>query len=294
MTSGSAQTSVLAPVPQHARIIEFILNPNISTSQLLEVLESIAYSEKILIGFGPDIIELFEKKIEGFHAFQSYQGIGCTIPETQASLAVRIENDDCGKIAKDARELTATLSSFFSIARTQNTFMYLDGHDLTGYEDGTENPKGDDAEKAALISSTDIGLNASSIFTVQRWDHDISAFQKHPQEQQDHIIGRRLSDNEELDDAPRFAHVKRTAQESFEPEAFILRRSMPWSDDKGEGLVFMCFSANLYAFEAQLKRMIGLEDNIVDGLFKFSTPSTGAHYWCPPIKDNQLNLNFLK
>ena len=57
----------------------------------------------------------------------------------------------------------------------------------------------------------------------------------------DHIIGRRLSDNEEIEDAPKSAHVKRTAQEDFEPEAFVLRRSMPWADESGEGLVFVAF-----------------------------------------------------
>lgn len=39
----------------------------------------------------------------------------------------------------------------------------------------------------------------------------------HSQER-DHIIGRRLSDNEELEDAPESAHVKRTAQEASPPK----------------------------------------------------------------------------
>ncbi|MTI09286.1 Dyp-type peroxidase [Curvivirga aplysinae] len=294
MTSASSQNAILAPIPKHARIIEFSLKQDTTTTQLISILEKINYSTDMLIGLGPDIIKLFGKEVQGFHSFKSYQEIECAIPETQASLAIRIENEDCGKIAKSAREITAVLSECFAIARTQNSFIYLDGHDLTGYEDGTENPDGDDAEKTALISSTNPNLNGSSILTIQRWDHDIPSLQNRPQDEQDHIIGRRLSDNEELDDAPQSAHVKRTAQESFEPEAFILRRSMPWSDEKGEGLLFMCFSANLYAFEAQLERMIGLEDNIIDGLFKFSTPKTGAHYWCPPIQNEQLNLNFLR
>ena len=42
--------------------------------------------------------------------------------------------------------------------------------------------------------------------------------------------------------APESAHVKRTAQESFSPEAFVLRRSMPWADCGQAGLAF------LYAF----------------------------------------------
>lgn len=48
-----------------------------------------------------------------------------------------------------------------------------------------------------------------------------------PRQQQDHTIGRERDSNEEIDDAPESAHVKRTTQESFEPEAFVLRRSMP-------------------------------------------------------------------
>jgi len=54
-------------------------------------------------------------------------------------------------------------------------------------------------------------------------------------------MGRRLEDNEELGDAPPYAHVKRTAQESFDPEAFVLRRSMPRADAEREGLVFVAF-----------------------------------------------------
>jgi putative iron-dependent peroxidase len=45
--------------------------------------------------------------------------------------------------------------------------------------------------------------------------------------QQDNAIGRHISDNEEFAEAPETAHVKHAAQESFDPEAFMLRRSMP-------------------------------------------------------------------
>ena len=55
------------------------------------------------------------------------------------------------------------------------------------------------------------------------------------------MIGRRRADNEELADAPQSAHVKRTAQESFTPEAWLLRRSLPWAGPAGEGLMFVAF-----------------------------------------------------
>jgi putative iron-dependent peroxidase len=116
-------------------------------------------------------------------------------------------------------------------------------------------------------------------------------FETLPQSERDNIIGRRLSDNEELDDAPLSAHVKRTAQESFEPEAFILRRSMPWAGDGGEGLMFVAFGRTLDAFEVQLRRMTGQDDGIVDGLFRFSRAISGSYFWCPPLVDGRLDLS---
>ncbi|MBX9754991.1 MAG: Dyp-type peroxidase, partial [Pseudomonadaceae bacterium] len=95
---------------------------------------------------------------------------------------------------------------------------------------------------------------------------------------------------EELDDAPESAHVKRTAQESFEPEAFVLRRSMPWASAGQAGFMFSAFGCSVAAFEAQLKRMVGAEDGIVDGLFQFTRPLTGSYFWCPPLKDGKLDL----
>ena len=70
------------------------------------------------------------------------------------------------------------------------------GRDLTGYEDGTENPDGDDASAAALTS------DGSSFVAVQMWQHDLAQFASYSQAEQDDMIGRRQADNEELDDAP--------------------------------------------------------------------------------------------
>jgi putative iron-dependent peroxidase len=93
-----------------------------------------------------------------------------------------------------------------------------------------------------------------------------------------------------LDDAPASAHVKRTAQESFDPEAFVVRRSMPWATGERAGLMFVGFGHSFDAFEAQMRRMAGLEDGVVDALFQISKPVTGAYAWVPPMRDGQLDL----
>ena len=123
-----------------------------------------------------------------------------------------------------------------------------------------------------------------------QWQHDLEKFDTLQGEQQDNLIGRRRSDNQELEDAPDSAHVKRTAQEIFNPEAFLVRRSMPWSIKLQAGLMFVAFGRSFDAFEAQLNRMTGADDGIEDGLFRFSQVLNSAYYWCPPVSQGKLNL----
>jgi len=164
------------------------------------------------------------------------------------------------------------------------------GKDLSGYEDGTENPTGDAALAAAFVPPEAGALAGSSFVAVQRWRHNLPKFDAMTRAQQDACIGRERDSNEEIEDAPESAHVKRTAQEDFEPEAFVLRRSMPWSEGNECGLVFVAFGHSLDAFEAQLRRMSGAEDSITDALFRFTTPETGAYFWCPGVKNGRLDL----
>jgi putative iron-dependent peroxidase len=146
---------------------------------------------------------------------------------------------------------------------------------------------------AALVQHGGPGIEGSSFVAVQQWLHDLDAFDAMAPAEQDASIGRRRADNEELADAPRSAHVRRTAQESFEPEAFVLRRSMPWAMAARAGLVFVAFGKSFDAFEAQLRRMIGLEDGITDALFRFSKPLNTAYFWCPPMRGGHLDLRQL-
>ena len=127
----------------------------------------------------------------------------------------------------------------FTVVDRVDGFMFGESRDLTGFEDDTENSQGDRAFEVAFAS------DGSAVVAVQRWVHDLDAFESLTPSQQNDSIGRDRITNEELEDSPKSAHVKRTAQETFEPEAFVLRRSMPWRDHRGAGLMFVSFSATL-------------------------------------------------
>ncbi|HHL22637.1 MAG TPA: Dyp-type peroxidase [Aliiroseovarius sp.] len=282
--------AILPAIPDHARYLELTAIPDRDPAPVLRALAA-EVDDALVIGFGAGLVAGLGAEVPGLHGFPALTGPGCVVPSTQADILCWIKGTDRGDIAARARHLTALLAPAFRVERLTDGFRHRGGLDLSGYEDGTENPTGDDAIDATFVRT---GPWAGSSFaSVQKWQHDLTHFETLPQDLRDHIIGRRQSDNEELEDAPDFAHVKRTAQESFTPEAFLSRRSMPWSDASGEGLMFVAFGHALAAFEAQLHRMTGAEDGIIDGLFRFSRPVTGAHYWCPPLKEGALDIGLI-
>lgn len=284
------QPGILAPVPSHARYLEFGLRADFDPLPALTKLAAVKLDDNTVIGIGPGLVWGLGHAINGLEPFPALSGPGCEVPSTQAALWIWVRGSDRGHILHKARDLTRTLSPAFRCERSVDGFKYDRGLDLSGYEDGTENPTGKDAIAAAIVQEAGLGLDGSSFVAVQQWVHDLDHFATLKQGERDNIIGRRLSDNEEFDDAPDTAHVKRTAQESFDPEAFVVRRSMPWADAGGEGLMFVAFGKSTDAFEAQLRRMTGQEDGKIDGLFRFTRPVSGSYFWCPPIDDGKLAL----
>ena len=286
------QSGIVDEVPNVGGYLYFGIAAGADSRAGLKKLQRIADGKQIVVGIGLSLLSLIEKDIPLLTHFSPMSCQGIDIPSTPAALWCWIRAHDQGELLHLSRKITAEISTEFHLLTSVNAFRYGSGRDLTGYEDGTENPQGEAAIDAAFVQ--DGGeLDGSSIVAVQKWQHNLDCFEAMPQSQQDHTIGRRLSDNEELDDAPESAHVKRTAQESFSPEAFMLRRSMPWAEACVQGLVFVAFASSSYPFEVQMKRMIGADDGIVDALFDFSRPVSGNYFWCPGIKDGLLNLKAL-
>ena len=289
----SSQSGILADVPQHARYLTLSLLPDSHVEEALSVLKTLIDDDKIVIGLGSPLLKRLGNSIHGMRDFMPHSGPGFSVPTTFSALWLWLRGNDRGELLHLSRKIEKKLSAYFQLDSTIEAFQYKDSRDLTGYEDGTENPTGDDAINAGIVQNQGQGLDGSSFVAVQQWVHDLDHFDSMTTAEQDNTIGRRIADNKEIDDAPDSAHVKRTAQEDFNPEAFILRRSMPWSDTDNAGLVFVAFGHNFDAFEALLNRMVGNDDNIPDALFKFTQPITGSYFWCPPIKDNQLDLSTL-
>jgi putative iron-dependent peroxidase len=288
------QPGVLSPPPTFARFVTAQLLPDVDTEILRELLLSFEVDESLAIGLGPSAVQRLGVQVDSLRPFPALSGDGFDVPSTQSALWFWLRDTAPGNLVHRFNTLIEDLVDVAEVDAPVDAFKYGEGAegrglDLTGYEDGTENPIGDDAVAAGIVEAPG-PLAGSSHVAVQLWEHDLARFAGFAQAEQDNIIGRRKSDNEELDDAPASAHVKRTAQEDFDPPAFVVRRSMPWAGPDGEGLVFVAFGASLDAFEAQLRRMVGLDDGIHDALFSFSRPVAGGYYWCPPVRGGRLVL----
>lgn len=286
----SYQQGILAPVPPASRYLTFQAKHQGDIQSALRALSELADGEQLVVGIGKALLLQLAVTQPALPNFPSYTHAGIQIPSTPADLWCWLRGDERGELLLRSQSLIDDLAQGFECVSIIDGFCHQQGRDLTGYEDGTENPVDDDALAAAIVSGQGEGLDGGSFVAVQQWQHDMTAFKRMSGEAQDNMIGRRRSDNEELDDAPESAHVKRTAQESFSPEAFVVRRSMSWSEGQRGGLVFVSFGHSLQGFAAQLRRMVGLEDGITDGLFQFTRPITGAYFWCPPLKNGRLDL----
>jgi putative iron-dependent peroxidase len=252
----------------------------------------------MLVGVGADLVQVLGGQVPGLQNFEALNGPAVSVASTPAALLCWLRGSDLGELVLQTRLVKQALSPALKLSHVVDGFRHGQGpnghgRDLTGYEDGTENPEGQAAVETALVQGAGPGLDGGSFMAVQQWLHDLNAFEAMTPLAQDQMVGRQRVDNEELDDAPASAHVKRTAQESFEPEAFVLRRSMPWAAGEQAGLMFVALGKSFAAFEAQLRRMLGLDDAVVDALFGMSKPISTAYFWCPPVMDGRLDLRQL-
>jgi len=287
-----AQSGILSEETLLARYMTFNVVDLEALKPILIRLAEYIDGESAVCGLSHTLLQVLDVEIEGLRILPAMSGNGIGIPSTPSSIWFWLRGNDRGELFHRGRDIESMLFPAFELDDIVDTFQYDINRDLSGYEDGTENPHGQAAIDAAVVQEQGDGLDGASFVAVQQWAHDFDMLDEMSVSERDDAIGRHISNNEEFD-APKSAHVKRTAQESFSPEAFMLRRSMPWAEASEGGLYFVAFANSFYPFEVQLERMIGKEDKVSDRIFEFTRPLTGAYFWCPPMQDGRLDLRAL-
>jgi putative iron-dependent peroxidase len=246
----------------------------------------------VVIGFRPEIWQVVASHdapagLKGFNDPLSGSE-GFSMPATQADLFVWIAGGSHDMVFDFAREALAKLAPVALVAREIDGWSYKHNRDLTGFEDGTENPALMIAPSIATIPAGRPGAGGS-VLLFQLWEHHAKEWDSLPVPEQEKVIGRTKSGSVEFSDAVQLetSHVSRTTVEMDGSEHKIFRRNTAYGNATVHGTVFVGFSQDRDRLELMLRRMAGTGDGIRDALTRYSTPLTGAYYFCPSLRSLQ-------
>src|SRR5580700_3681813 len=185
-----------------------------------------------------------------------------------------------------ATQIMARIENAVSPVDEVQGFRYFDDRDLIGFVDGTENPRGAAVVDAVLIGDEDAAFEGGSYVIVQKYLHDLDAWNKLSTEAQERIIGRTKLADIELDDSvkPTSAHNALTTIVENGKEIKILRDNMPFGRPGHAefGTYFIGYSRSPRTIEQMLENMfIGRPPGNYDRLLDFSRAVTGNLFFVP-------------
>ncbi len=220
----------------------------------------------------PPGVEGFNREIRGIEGF--------VMPSTQHDALVWLSGSAYDVLFDMARSVVNDLAGMALLAEETSSWPYRHDRDLTGFIDGSENPTLLDAPAAALIPEGVPGA-AGSVLLLQKWKHNVAAWEALSTDQQEHVMGRTKPDSIEFTNKPPDSHVARTDQDEF---GHIFRRNMPYGDVSDHGTMFVGFSAEQSRLSRMLESMAGLVNGTRDALTRYTQPLTGSYYFVPSVE----------
>jgi putative iron-dependent peroxidase len=238
------------------------------------------------VSFGSSFWDLIspEKRPLELHPFRAMTMDDRSAPSTGGDVFIHLVSQAKDLLFELAHALRAELGALVSVKEEISGFRYKDSRDLTGFIDGSENPKGKARAPAALIGDEEPAFSGGSYVFVQRYVHDLARWALLPVSEQEGIVGRTKKDSIELSDKkkPASSHVARTVVQENGQELKIVRHSFPYGDTSTAGLFFVAYARRLGIVETMLARMVGASgDNQHDRLLGFSRAVTGATFFAP-------------
>jgi len=220
------------------------------------------------------------------HSFREFRSGTRHAVSTPGDLIFHIRAKRMDLCFELATQIMVRLAGAVTTVDEVQAFRYFDQRDLLGFVDGTENPTGSAAANAVFIRDEDPAFAGGSYVIVQKYLHNLDAWNKISTEAQEKIIGRTKVADIELDDSvkPTFAHNALTVIEENGREIKILRDNMPFgSPGHGEfGTYFIGYSRSPRTIEQMLENMfIGRPPGNYDRILDFSTAVTGNLFFIP-------------
>jgi putative iron-dependent peroxidase len=242
------------------------------------------------VSFGSEFWDVISpgKRPAGLRPFQAIDADGLRAPSTGGDVLIHILSKRHDLNFELALRIRNQLGDTVEVMDEVQGFQYLDSRDLTGFIDGTANPKGAKERIAvALIGDEDVAFVGGSYVFTQRYVHDLQKWATIPTKEQEKVIGRRKADSEELSERakPPTAHISRVVIEENGEELEIVRHSFPYGTVSEKGLFFIAYSKTLDIPEKMLSRMMGTSgDGFHDHLMDYTQAVSGANFFAPSLE----------
>lgn len=219
------------------------------------------------------------------HPFREFGAGERRAVATPGDLLLHIRADQADLCFELATLLVGRLGDAVSVVDEVHGFRYFDMRSMIGFVDGTENPAGREALEFTLIDD-DPEFAGGSYVLVQKYLHDMTAWNALPVEAQEHVIGRTKLADIELDEAvkPTSSHSSLTTLVENGQEVKILRDNMPFGrPGSGEfGTYFIGYARSPAPIEQMLENMfVGRPPGNYDRLLDFSRAVTGGLFFVP-------------
>ena len=240
-----------------------------------------------VMGFGSDAWDkLFGlPRPANLHPFQEIKGVHHAV-STPGDLLFHIRATHMDLCFELATQIMCRIGEVATVVDEVHGFKYFDERDLLGFVDGTENPVDQGALDATIIGDEDPAFAGGSYVIVQKYLHDMAAWNALPVERQETIIGRKKLSDIELDDSAKasYAHNVLTSIEENGESLEIVRDNMPFGEvGKGEfGTYFIGYARSPARIERMLTNMfVGQPPGNYDRLLDFSKAVTGSLFFVP-------------
>src|SRR2546425_2909074 len=292
---------VATPLTRAAIFLLVTINPGAGHRALIRsfcadlaaLVRSVGFREQegtlsCVVGFGSDAWDqLFGKpRPRELHKFREMRAGERHAVSTPGDMLFHIRAQRMDLCFELATQITARLGSVISPGDEGHGFRYFDSRDLIGFVDGTENPKGKDANDSTLITDEDPSFAAGSYVIIQKYLHDLAGWNALPTEKQEKVVGRTKLNDVELDNKvkPTYAHNALTKIVENGREVKILRDNMPFGNpgQKEFGTYFIGYSRSPRTIEQMLQNMfVGKPPGNYDRLLDFSKAVTGNLFFVP-------------
>lgn len=223
----------------------------------------------------------------GLHTLRELAGPRHTAVSTAGDLLFHLRAGRLDLCFELAGRLVGRLAGAARVVDEVHGFRSFDERDLLGFVDGTENPVGAAARDAVIVGEEDAAFAGGSYVVVQKYLHDLDAWNALPVEAQEHAIGReKLSDVELPDDVkPANSHVAlNTIVDEDGTEHQIARFNMPFGRVGASeyGTYFIGYARRPWVIEEMLSNMfLGKPAGNYDRILDFSRAVTGALFFVP-------------